>query len=196
MQRLMAFVDGTNLLTEMGKKLGVSELEYSPSDEVIQLGTMVVNVLLRRLCFESVDKHLIVRKYWFGSCRGSQETTTHYKTMLRKYQFEPMIYKRNKNGREKKVDIAVAKEMLINAFHHNCDLSLLVAGDGDYVDLTQDLKRYGVNVIGAFFEEGRSSELELACDIFCNIEIWGENHKELEKKIRTQYPPLKTLNKS
>ena len=196
MRRLMAFVDGTNLLTEMGKKIGVSELAYSPTDEVIQLGTMVVNGLLRRLCVESIDKHLIVRKYWFGSCQGSQETATHYKTLLRKHEFEPMIYKRNKNGREKKVDIAVAKEMLINAFHHNCDLSLLVAGDADYVDLTQDLKRYGVNVIGAFFEEGRSPELELACDVFCNIEIWGDNHKELEEKIRTQYPPLNKKNES
>ena len=192
MRRLMAFIDGTNVLTEMGKKIGVSspKLAYSPTDAVINLGTMVVSILIQRLCFESIDKYTVIRKYWFGSRQGSQEDATHLKSMLRKREYEPMIYHRIKAGREKKVDIAVAKEMLINAFHHNCDLALLVAGDEDYVDLVQEMKRYGVTVIGAFFPQGRSPDLELACDTFCDMEIWGNDHKKLMENIRSQYPSV------
>ena len=194
MQKLMAFVDGTNLLTEMGKKIGASYSAYTPSDEVISLGAMIVNEFLnKRLCFEvSVTDYTRLRKYWFGSYQGSPEGLLNLKTMLRKREYEPMIYQKFKGGREKKVDIAVAKEMLINAFHHNYDIALLVAGDEDYVDLVQDLKRYGVFVIGAFFPQGRSPDLELACDRFCTLEIWGDGYKALEQKIRSEFPPHKS----
>ena len=189
----MTFVDGTNLLTEMSKKIGASYSAYTPSNDVILLGTMNVNGLYSRLCLEvDATNFALLRKYWFGSYQGSAEGLLNLKTLLRKQDFEPMIYQKIKGGREKKVDIAVAKEMLINAFHHNYEIALLIAGDEDYVDLVQDLKRYGVYVIGAFFPEGRSPALELACDKFCTLEIWGAGHKDLESKIRADFPPHKT----
>ena len=186
----MVFVDGTNLLTEMGKLLGVSKIAYSPNDDVLQMATTVVRVLVQRLYFELPGEQRVLRQYWFGSAQGSQEDALRVKTSLRKYEFEPMIFQKFKGGREKKVDIAVAKEMLINAFHHNCENVLLIAGDEDYVDLVNDIKRYGVVVIGAFFDQGRSPDLALACDKFLKLDIWGHNRDKLIESIKAQYPSI------
>ena len=187
----MAFVDGTNLLTEMGKIIGVSGIAYSPNDDAIKLGTRIIDDLLLWYRCVSVDKYRVIRSYWFGSFQGSQEQAFHLKSTLRKAEYEPMIYQKFKGGREKKVDIAVAKEMLINAFNHNCDIALLISGDEDYVDLVQEVKRYGVTVVGAFFTQGRSPDLELACDQFCELKVINVNKEKLVEKIRAAYPELK-----
>ena len=92
------------------------------------------------------------------------------------------------SGREKRVDIAISREMLINAFNQNYDLGILVAGDEDYVDLVQDIKRFGVRIIGSFFRQDLSKTLELAVDNFHELHVWGENRKELVKSLGGKLP--------
>jgi len=85
-----------------------------------------------------------------------------------------------KNVKEKKkgLDIAIAREMLINAFNKNYDLALLVAGDEDYVDLVYDLKRLGIRIIGSFYEVGLSESLKVAVDNYHKLHIWGTASKQ------------------
>ena len=190
MRKLMAFIDGTNVLIEMAKRIEASHSAHNPDDDILQLATMSINGLIQRLRGDAgLTDIVVMRKYWFGSHHGSQETYNHLRTYLRKREFEPIIFQKIKAGREKGVDIGVAKEMLINAFQHNYEFALLITGDEDYVGLVQDVKRYGAIVIGAFLQNGRAPELELTCDKFVPLGIEGIGHKELVAEIRKKHPP-------
>ena len=61
------------------------------------------------------------------------------------HNFEPVLFQK-RDGREKGVDIALTKEMLVNALHQNFDIGFLFAGDKDYVSLVSEVKRYGPRV--------------------------------------------------
>jgi uncharacterized LabA/DUF88 family protein len=70
--------------------------------------------------------------------------------------------------------------MLVNAFNQNFDVALLIAGDEDYVELVNEVKRYGPVVNGAFLERGLSDNLRYALDCFQLITIDTANQKSLE----------------
>ena len=178
-ERLMVFVDGSNLLRATGTKIGVDIRSDKPSEEAIQLACMIINVLLQRIQKESQSYGCkLVRKYWFGSFRGSVEYELKLRRQLRAENMEPVVFKK-KQGKEKRVDLAIAREMLINAIGGNYDLGLLVAGDEDYLDLVGDLKRFGVRVFGSFYDIALSEELKLSFDYFHQLHIWGESRKKL-----------------
>jgi uncharacterized LabA/DUF88 family protein len=84
---------------------------------------------------------------------------------LRDSGFDPVLFRR-RGDREKGVDIALTKEMLVNAFARNAEVSVLIAGDEDYVGLVNEVKRYGQIVWGGFFENGMAPRLRLALDSF------------------------------
>lgn len=85
-----------------------------------------------------------------------------------RYTCEPVLFKKHK-GKEKGVEIALATEILVNAFNQNYDIGVLVAGDKDYAGLVKEVKRYGPIIHGAFFERGLSEDLTLAVDDFNDI---------------------------
>ncbi|MCK9374989.1 MAG: NYN domain-containing protein [Syntrophobacterales bacterium] len=84
---------------------------------------------------------------------------------LRELNYEPILFKKRGN-KEKGVDIALTKEMLINSFNHNFDVALLIATDADYISLINEVKRYGVILLGAFFSRGLSPGLHLSFNHF------------------------------
>ncbi len=60
--------------------------------------------------------------------------------------------------------------MLCHAFQDNYDFAILVAGDGDYVPLLGELKRFGKTVCVGFLEKnGMNPELRLASDYFFDM---------------------------
>lgn len=103
---------------------------------------------------------------------------------LRQRQFEPVLFQlAKKNKGEKRVDTALTREMLVNAFDQNFDVGVLVAGDEDYVDLVNEVKRYGPRVHGAFFpKNGMSDELRLQFDKFHNL--YSDRLASWEKLVR------------
>ncbi|MDY6790250.1 MAG: NYN domain-containing protein [Thermodesulfobacteriota bacterium] len=188
-EKVMIFVDGSNLLRGVGQEIGKKIDSVKPNDDELHLSAMIVNTLWSRLSNDafvgSVDGR-VVRRYWFGSFVGGDQQEQRIKKCLRKSNFEPVLFKKLKaKGKEKRVDIAIARELLINASNRNMDIAILVAGDEDYVDLVQDIKRYGVRITGSFFERGTSPLLRLAVDYFHQLNIWGDGHKELVKKIKS-----------
>jgi len=84
--------------------------------------------------------------------------------------FQPTVFKKRKQtDRSKGVDIALTTDLLSGAYNNNFDRAVLVAGDGDYVPLINEVKRLGKVVHVLFFEnEGLSDDLCLASDY-----LWG-----------------------
>ena len=160
--KIMGFIDGSNLLIELSKELGIVFRADKPPLPVLSIAKLLINHL-----FHGVGK-IPIRKYWFASYKGSDNDYILYANELRRLTFEPVLFKIH-SGKEKGVDIALATEMLVNAFNQNYDIGVLVAGDKDYVGLVKEVKRYGPIIHGGFFERGMSKDLVLALDNFSDI---------------------------
>ena len=160
--KIMGFIDGSNLLIELSKELGIDFRADKPPFPALSIAKHLINHL-----FHGTGK-IPVRKYWFASYQGSENDHILYAKELRRLTFEPVLIKKYK-GKEKGVDIALATEMLVNAFNQNYDIGVLVAGDKDYVGLVKEVKRYGQIIHGAFLKRGLSEDLLLAVDSFSDI---------------------------
>lgn len=159
----MTFVDGTNFLCHSSEELDVRFKAEKPPPCALSAATTLIYLLGQRKLGTGR-----IRNYWFSYYKGSEVDYKQIAEELRKNDFEPVLFKK-RGDREKGVDIALAKEMLVNAFNQNFELGLLVAGDEDYVCLVNEVKRYGQIIYLAFFSRGLSDELKLACDKFYDI---------------------------
>jgi uncharacterized LabA/DUF88 family protein len=164
----MAFVDGSNLLIELGTALSVPVRADLPTSEDISLAAQTVTKALREQVSDGpAGPHRVVRRYWFGSVQGSPELLLERQTWLRDAGYEAELFRKVKGRDEKGVDLAVAREMLMHGFNKNYDTAVLVAGDEDYLGLVQDLKRLGRLVVVSFYEcPSLSKQLKLAADVF------------------------------
>jgi uncharacterized LabA/DUF88 family protein len=86
--------------------------------------------------------------------------------------FHHEVFKRARGqAKSKGVDITLTKDMLSHAFMNTYDASVLVAGDGDYVPLVNEVKRLGKVVYVIFFKDtGFNRNLALAADAFFAID--------------------------
>lgn len=184
--RMMVFFDGTNFLVQLSKHLGLDFRAEKPQWAAISMAAELIN---RLISFKNIK---VIRKYWFASYIGSEEFLIEYRSQLRQRGFEPKLF-RKRGNREKGVDIALTKEMLVNAFQQNCDLVVLIAGDEDYVELIEEVKRYGQMIYGVFFREGLSEHLRLACDKFQYIDQigFGPSYDSLRNAIAEMIKPEK-----
>lgn len=169
-QRVMIFVDGTNLLTNMAKSLGIKLKKDKTLSDKHSESAIVAAISLIQNPFSGI-KYKVIRQYWFSSYRGNDCDRIAIAERLRKKNFEPVLFKKKPDNREKGVDIALTMSMLLNSINQNFDIGLLVAGDEDYVGLVNEVKRYGARINGAFIEYGLSNELRLACDEFRVLKI-------------------------
>jgi len=186
LERMMVFVDGTNFLVQLSKHSGLDFRAEKPQWAAI---SMAAELLKQYNLFKKIK---LIRKYWFASYIGSEEFLIEYRSQLRQRGFEPKLF-RKRGNREKGVDIALTKEMLVNAFQQNCDLVVLIAGDEDYVELIEEVKRYGQRIHGLFFREGLSEHLRLAFDSFAYIDQngFGPSYDSLKKAIADMVKPDK-----
>ena len=161
-KRMMIFVDGTNFLIELFKELDVDFRADNPPFKAIALAKSMIDP------FFLIPGIVKIRTYWFSSYKGDDQNHDRLARELRDQGFEPVLFKK-RDGREKGVDIALAKEMLVNSFNQNFDIGLLIAGDEDYVGLVTEAKRYGPMIEGAFFAHGLSEKLQIALDQFYDI---------------------------
>ena len=84
--------------------------------------------------------------------------------------FDPNVFKKTrKEQKAKGVDIALTKDMLSHAFLGNYNVAVLVAGDGDYIPLIEEVKRLGKQIFVAFISQGLSPELPLVADAFIDV---------------------------
>ena len=115
------------------------------------------------------------RAYYYTVLQGDEPKFECVRDALKACGFESFLAKKSKGKRAKGVDIALTKDMLVNAFFNNYDVAVLVSGDGDYVPVVEELKRMGKIVIVAFYpEHGLNPVLRRAADRFQAIELGGD----------------------
>jgi uncharacterized LabA/DUF88 family protein len=94
--------------------------------------------------------------------------------------------KKKKEEKAKGVDIALTKDMLTNAFFNKYDVAVLIAGDGDYIPLVEEVKRFGKIVYLPFFKaEGLNPDLRLVSDYHFDREpFFSEQWKKGNEKSK------------
>ena len=112
-----------------------------------------------------------IRSSYYASVVGDVQTVEDTEQKLWDLGFTPNVYKKaRKDQKAKGIDVALTKDMLTHAFLGNYEAAILFAGDGDYVPLVEEVKRFGKRVHVAFFEgNGMSPHLKRASDSFFDL---------------------------
>lgn len=181
----MVFVDGTNFLTRLSDRLSIELNPHKPPRAAIALASRLLNW-----------RTDVLRSYWIGSYQGDPSYETELLGWIRQHGFQATLFRKPTRARaEKGVDMGLAVELLVNAFHRNFDIGVLVAGDEDYVRLAHEAKRYGGAALwGRFFDgEGMSPKLKLALDHFVDLDagLRGDALKADRERLLAECPPRK-----
>lgn len=163
--RLMTFIDGTNFLVELSKELDIKFRAENPPLTALNLAKDLIR-WASEWFRDGSSSFISIRKFWFASYTGNDESYKKLRNALRNNEFEPILFKKDRGKPEKGLDIALTKEMLVNAFNGNYDVAILFAGDEDYVGLVNEVKRFGPIINGAFFDHGISDNLRYSFDQF------------------------------
>jgi uncharacterized LabA/DUF88 family protein len=137
-----------------------------------------------------VATSLGTRAYYYSSVVGDDDKLMTVRPSLRHLGFEPRVFKKPTGAAKSKgVDITLTKDMLSHAFQDHYDDAVLIAGDGDYVPLVEEVKRQGKRVYVGFFEGpgcGLSEDLRLTADVFADVtyqfvDAWRARIEALER---------------
>ena len=111
------------------------------------------------------------RAYYYTALVGDDARQAEVTTALREIGFSPRVFKKLKQTQKAKgVDIMLTIDVLGHGFRDHYDSVLLVAGDGDYVPLLEEVKRLGKNAYVAFLRgNGLNESLRIAADRFFDI---------------------------
>jgi uncharacterized LabA/DUF88 family protein len=167
--RWMQFVDGENLTIRAQELLK----ECRPLPE---------SKWYRRDCFiwpastsNSLDRPVFVevqaiRSFYYTSLTADDDTLRSLREQIWSLGFEPHVFKKvRREQKAKGVDMALTKDMLSHAFRGNYDVAVLIAGDGDYTPLVEEVKRLGKRVVVRFFDSTINSDLRLSADHFLDL---------------------------
>jgi uncharacterized LabA/DUF88 family protein len=173
----MLFVDGENLVMRAqefaeGHGLGLEEGKYYNRDVFVWFPD---NPATHYWPYSSNKLPLelsAVRSYYYTSVTGDDKRVDLVREQLWSLDFQPEVFKRTiKGAKAKGVDIALTRDMLTHAFFNHYDAAVLMAGDGDYVPLVDEVKRLGKIVcVAAFSSSGLSPALRLSSDAFVDLE--------------------------
>jgi uncharacterized LabA/DUF88 family protein len=177
LRRWMMFVDGENLTLraqEFCQQNGIAlnEGKFYAKDAFVWLTSLwpTDNPSWRNMDYELQPRG--IRAHFYTSLRGDHDRVRSVEESLKAIGFTPHVFKRPSDSRQSKgVDISLAKDLLANAFMNNYEAAILVAGDGDFVPLVDEVKRLGKIVYVMFFSaNGLSPDLKLAADIFIPLD--------------------------
>ena len=130
-----------------------------------------------------------VRAHYYTSVSGDDQLVASTREALKTLGFHPEVFKKPSGQKSKGVDIALTTNMLAHAFRNNYDVAWLVAGDGDYAPLVEEVKREGKIVNLAFFSHGLSPALRLSADTLYDLtgyfqERWSHLQLEAERAAK------------
>jgi uncharacterized LabA/DUF88 family protein len=119
------------------------------------------------------SKRYAIRAHYYTSLVGDEPRLNDVKKAVRLLGFQPHVFEKlSQEKKAKGVDITLTKDLLVNAFQDNYDVAVLMAGDGDYVPVVEELKRMGKTVYVVFFTEdcaGLNDNLRWASDKFFTL---------------------------
>ena len=92
---------------------------------------------------------------------------------LRNGRLVPHVFKKEKrSAKTKSVDINITIDALRHTYNGSIDTLYLLAGDGDYIPLIQEVMRQGKRVVAGAFSDGLNPELPNIADDFLNLDKW------------------------
>lgn len=161
-RQVMVFVDGGYLREYLKKKWGNGELATGPFQA---LNRELVNYVQSGNILGE-----FIRTYYYDATVGEEEKNEREKQSeffgtLRRLPFCTVRLGRLKKAgkkkprRQKGVDILMAIDMLTKAYENHYDIAILVAGDGDFVELVEAVKDAGKRVYGAYIKDHVDSNL-------------------------------------
>ncbi len=161
MQRIMIFIDGSNLYHGMKDILGQVAIDYQS----------LINML--------VKNRNLIRTYYYTPVINRGEAEEQYRSQQRFLTYLADIpYFEVKFGIlvrqgevlvEKSIDVKLAVDMVKYAAMNQYDVAILVSGDGDYTPAVETVKEMGKHVECAFFPQETSSQLKQIVDIFFEL---------------------------
>jgi uncharacterized LabA/DUF88 family protein len=177
----MMFVDGENLSIRYGALL---EDRQPPDHVVYEKGVYVWSRYASRLH----GPQDYIRRYYYTSAPGDDVERRRLEDNLRKVGIQaPRVFPRLKGSRSKRVDIALATDMLSHAHRRNYDIAILVAGDEDYVPLVEAVEAEGCRVAVWFVASGLSPTLRAAADHYWDLGELLFNDRHLEPAFEALY---------
>ena len=170
----MAFVDGENLTMRAQALSQTNKLELAEGPYFKQNCFVWIpgwHAQARRGAANPPIQQWAVRAHYYSSFVGDDTVREEVRDLLRTLHFYPRVFKKAKQDQKAKgVDIALTKDVLSHAFLGNYQTAVLIAGDGDYVPLIEEVQRLGRRVIVWFFREnGLSPELLRVADDFYDL---------------------------
>ena len=162
------YVDNSNLYIEGSR---VSAVKKGMAKDIVEaMNKGIVDhgwVLDYGKLYKYVSGQNTVAKLW-----GSPPPGDTFWKIVNKAGFKTHVYNKNAGNKEKKVDVAIATAMTVDAFNiidrENDDI-LLIAGDSDFVPVVETLIQHGFKVEVAFWGQA-AGELREAAVNFCKLD--------------------------
>lgn len=110
-----------------------------------------------------------IRAHYYTAVQGDAPKLVDVRERLRVLEFQPSVFQKEKGRQSKRVDITLARDVLSHAYQENYDVALLVAGDGDYLPLVEEVQRRGRRVALGFFGEYTNADLRVQADSWYDL---------------------------
>lgn len=113
------------------------------------------------------------RAYYYTSIAGDSRKVEKLRELISNAGFDPFVVKQRRGAQATKgLDVALTTDLLSHAHRDNYDVAILIAGDGDFVPLVEEVKRLGKLVyVLASRSRGLSPALRLAADTFMDFDL-------------------------
>lgn len=174
-RRVMIFIDGGYLREYLKKKFGNDEFSF---DGFRQL----TNSLIRSVNWKlGVAQGELIRIYYYDAMveENEREKRQKQRTFFRILSQMDLctirlgrLVKTEEGYRQKGVDILMAIDVLTKAYENHYEIAILVAGDGDFVNLVKAVKDAGKRVCGAYIPNYVSDKLRESLDL--RVDLTGE----------------------
>jgi uncharacterized LabA/DUF88 family protein len=174
----MMFVDGENLTARAERFASEAGLTLTEGTRYQRETFIWMPNIKPTICIDQNRMNTVlawsgIRAYYYTSMKADDPAIQETRHKLWTIGFTPYVFKKvRKEDKAKGVDIALTKDMLTHAANQHYEVACLVAGDGDYVPLVEEVKRMGRIVVCMFFSgssSGLSQDLKLACDDFYDL---------------------------
>lgn len=182
--KVMIFIDGENLAIRYGEIISKAELEKQPHveyEESIYVWSKCISEILIKHDFR------VIRNHYYTSVIGNDVKSVEIEDKLKNLGIEsPVVFKKRKGKKSKRVDITLAVDMLSHAHKKNFDVAVLISGDEDFVPLVKAVRQTGRSVVIWFFSEGQglSDNLRRSADHYFNIGDFLLNKERWERGPR------------
>jgi uncharacterized LabA/DUF88 family protein len=152
-ERVMIYIDGSNLYHSLRSECGRTDLNFE------------------ELASQLVAGRALVRVYYYNAPKDQTKESDQYARQQRWFDYIRQVpYTELRLGRlvyrewpkvppyEKGVDVRLATDMLVHGFRDNYDTAVLVSGDNDFSDALQAVKELGKHVEVALFGGAKTSQ--------------------------------------